>query len=144
MNRELFRITVDLDVSLCGENKTSRKHFGTKTKRKNAAKKACKDGWLASGRPKVSPEDYPVRVDIITRRATLMDDSNIIGALKWSIDSLFSKEGQRVGNKTFYVPGLVTPDDSIKYLRMGTVEQEIDKRFKEKPQIVFVVMTTKP
>lgn len=144
MSKELFRIVVDLDVALCGENQTSRRHFGTKTRRKNAAKKACKDGWIAAGRPKVDPKDFPVRVDIITRRAIAMDDANVIGAVKSAIDSLFAREGTKVGQKTYYVPGLVTPDDSIKYLRMGTVEQEVDKKYKEKPQLVFVIMTTKP
>lgn len=118
----MIRITVHIDPNRTALNQ--RLHWRERHRRNKCAKETARLAWLAAGGPRVIGQ---VRVSVIVRRARALDPDNIIGALKPSFDGIF-REG-------------VTPDDSARWIQLGEVTQEIDRRWRGREEVEFLIET---
>ena len=78
------------------------------------AKREAHLGWLLAGSPRYSGR---VRVSVVRHGSRLVDPFNLLDGLKAVVDGLFTARGC----------GIV-PDDSPRYLELGTVTQAKCKR----------------
>jgi len=62
---------------------------------------------------------------MIVRRGRMIDQDNAIGGSKPLRDGIFND-------------GL-TPDDSPKWVKLGGVEFEVGKQWKDRPEVIFIV-----
>ena len=72
----------------------------------------------------------PVRIDFLVRRGRALDADNIVSGAKVAIDTICNRTKNGYG---------FTPDDSAKWVRLGSVEQEIGKEWKGREQLVLTV-----
>jgi hypothetical protein len=114
-------ITVPIDAGEASPNRRGRLRQWIRIKK--AHKTAAQWAWVAAGRPRAGA--YPVTVSATIRRGRVLDDDNAKASLKAALDGLFKQA--------------VTPDDSVKYVRLGTVTQETGKAFGVKPEVEFVI-----
>lgn len=113
-------IRVRFDINRVSPNQ--RLHHMTRARLNRMAREAGRLAWAQAGRPTSSA---PVTVDLILRRARAIDQANAWAAAKGAIDGVFVEA--------------LTPDDSPKYVRLGTVTQETGKAWKGREECVFVV-----
>lgn len=78
--------------------------------------------WVAAGRPRAQSR---VRVDITIRRGRALDDDNALAALKPVLDGVFN--------------AALTPNDSLKWVTLGTITQRIDPKWKGREEVQFDV-----
>lgn len=71
-----------------------------------------------------------VRVSVITRRGRLMDTCNVVGGLKPLLDGIFVKA--------------MTPDDSPRWLELGSVRQITGKQWRDMPEVELVIESVTP
>lgn len=137
-------IRIDYDIALCSQNKLEFKHWATQSKIKKESANAALIGYQRGKKISVGQIDYPLIVDAIVYRKTRMDRHNISGALKWTLDILFARRPVKVGDKiSFYQPGILTPDDSDKYLIQRSVSQVNDSKYKNKEYLELFVYSSK-
>lgn len=78
--------------------------------------------WVAAGRPRAQSR---VRVDITIRRARALDDDNLVSATKNLRDGVFN--------------AALTPNDSPRWVTIGTITQDIGPQFKGREEVQFDV-----
>lgn len=117
---EVCTLIIPLDANEMNPNRRRklRDWIRTKTAHKNAARIV----WREAGKP-VSAS--PVVVSVTIRRGRLLDEDNARASLKAVFDGLFKQA--------------ITPDDSPQWVKLGTLTQEVGKRWKLKPEIEIVV-----
>lgn len=118
---ELCRLIVPVDVNQMNPNRRGKLRDWIRTK--TAHKKAAWGVWVQAGKPKAQT---PVIVSVIVRRGKQLDEDNARASLKAVFDGLFKKA--------------ITPDDSPAWVKLGTLTQEIDKRWKYAAEVEIVVM----
>lgn len=117
---ELCRLIVPVDVN--EQNPNRRRKLRDWIRAKTAHKKAAWAVWVKAGKPKAQSA---VTVSVVVRRGHMLDEDNARASLKAVFDGLFKKA--------------ITPDDSPQWVRLGTLTQEIDKRWKYAPEVEIVV-----
>lgn len=123
MSEELARITVPWDVAKTADNRTRRGgHWSQRHRVMKQARELARWCWLQADSPKAAGK---VRVSLIVRRGRVMDTCNIVGGAKPLLDGLFTNA--------------IVPDDSPKWLELGSVRQESGAVWKGKECVVFVV-----
>lgn len=125
-------IIIPFDCQRTSQNSFS--HHGSRFSQSSANKqahRAARAAWLAAGQPRWTCK---VRLDIIVRRARAMDEVNIPGACKALIDGIFRERNHR-GE---WIDGAL-PDDSAKWLKLGSYGQEIDKKYRHNEFVVFTI-----
>lgn len=124
--RQALRITVPFDPMLTSANRDRVNSIrgGFRKARLHAdARATARAAWLAAGSPTMAGK---VRVSFVVRRGHSVDLANALGGLKPALDGLFTNA--------------ITPDDSPRYLaELGGVQLEIDRRFKGREEVEFVV-----
>jgi hypothetical protein len=123
MTGEICRLIIPVDAN--EQNPNKRRKLRDWIRAKMAHKHAAHVVWIAAGKP-VSTS--PVTVSVTIRRGRLLDEDNARASLKAVFDSLFKKA--------------ITPDDSPKWVKLGSLTQEVGSRWKAKPQIEIVVQET--
>ena len=120
---EVCRLIIPVDANEMNPNKRRRLRdwISAKTRHKDTARAV----WLMAGRPVTAS---PVTVSVTIRRGRLLDEDNARASLKAVFDGLFKNA--------------ITPDDSPQWVKLGTLTQEIAKRWKMKPEIEIVVEET--
>jgi len=120
---QVCKLILPLDANEMNPNKRRRLRdwISTKTRHKNTAYAT----WLVADRPRSAS---PVTVNVTIRRGRLLDEDNARASLKAVFDGLFK--------------GGITPDDSPQWVKLGTLTQEVGKRWKLKPEIEIVVEET--
>lgn len=120
-----IRITVPFDPSLFSLNE--RLHWRARYQRNKPLKELTRACWLAAGAPRATGR---VRVSMIIRRGREIDDDNAITGTKVARDALFNDA--------------ITPDDSRKWVRLGEVDQQAGKAWKERPEVEFIIEELSP
>jgi hypothetical protein len=115
-----WTITVPVDVGLTSPN--LRRYWLIEARAKKAARTTAAWAWIAAGRPRAHGQ---VLVSVVVRRARAMDEGNVWAALKPVIDGLFVNA--------------LTPDDSPRWVKLGTLTQEISLRYRGREECVFRV-----
>lgn len=119
-------IRVPWDVQRTSPNQ--RKHWRAWARIKKDAQEAARYGWMLAGRPVFTER---VRVSIIVRRARVIDQDNAWAACKPLVDQIFNAK-RNAGEGAL-------PDDSQKWLELGSVTLQTGKAWKLRPEVVFVV-----
>ena len=127
----VIRIIVAHDPARTSPNQ--RLHWAERHRRNDAARAAARAGWLQAGCPVATGL---VRISFIVRRARKLDADNALAGCKPIIDALF---GQRRRARQPALPGLVTPDDSPRWLTLGEVRQETGARWRRRPEVEVVI-----
>ena len=117
---EICRLIIPVDAN--DQNPNKRRKLRDWIRAKMAHKNAAHIVWCEAGKP-VSLS--PVTVSVTIRRGRLLDEDNARASLKACFDGLFKNA--------------ITPDDSPKWVKLGTLTQEIAARWKLKPEIEIVV-----
>lgn len=117
-----FTITVPWDPHRTSDNEIRRVHWSERHKRYEIAKTLARAVWALADWPRSAGK---VRASFVIRRGRQMDPANVIGGLKPVIDGLFVRG--------------ITPDDSAKYLEIGSVRVESGKQWRDRPEIVVTV-----
>lgn len=117
---ELCRIIIPVDVNEANPNRIKKLRDRMRIKRLH--QDAARWCWVKAGKPM---SDGKVKVSVIIRRARKLDPDNAIASLKHVIDGLFKDA--------------VTKDDSDKFIELGLVSQETDAKYKNSPEVEFVV-----
>lgn len=128
-------ITVKWDAAATSQNKLRGMGTWQMVAAIREAREAGFRGWIDSGKPVWREQ---VAVDIIVRKAREMDEANLCGACKAAMDGVFV--GRQYGR--IFLPAAL-PDDSPKWLKLGTVRQEVDKRWLGNEEILFIVRPTR-
>jgi hypothetical protein len=117
---EICRLIIPVDANEMNPNRRRRLRdwISTKTRHRNAAYAT----WLVADRPRSAS---PVTVSVTIRRGRRLDEDNARASLKAVFDGLFKHA--------------ITPDDSPRWVKLGTLTQEIAARWKLKPEIEIVV-----
>lgn len=121
--RELCRIVVEADPNLCSPNR--RRKVRTYIQHSTAHKQLAQVAWRKAKRP-VAPGPFPITVNVIVRRGNRMDEFNAWAGMKHVIDGLFVKA--------------ITPDDSAKYVRQGSITIEVGPQWKKFPHVEVIVL----
>lgn len=119
---EICRLTIPIDPNTLSVNASKKRKLRENLSLKRRVFESCRYAWIEAGRPTATGR---VILHLIVRRGREMDTPNIWGGMKVPIDALFV--------------GAITPDDRPKYLELGHIEQQIDKKFAVKPEVVFIV-----
>lgn len=119
-NDNALRIVVRFDPSRLSLNQ--RLHWATRKRRNDAAKAAALFAWAHAGCPVA---DGPVVVSAIVRRGRTIDNDNAITGLKPALDALFK--------------GAITPDDSTRWVRIGSVTQKTGARWRGAEEVEFII-----
>jgi len=120
-------LTIHFDVGRTSANATRRLNRWEVSRRAKVSKLAALQALADAGFPE---HDGPVRLDYLARRAHAVDDDGIVSGAKWMRDTLCNRAKNGVG---------IVPDDSPKWVTLGTVTQEIDKQWKGREQLVLTV-----
>ena len=120
---EVCRLIIPVDANEMNPNKRRRLRDWIRAKTEH--KRAAEWAWAAASFPIAT---RPVTVSVTIRRGRTLDEDNARASLKAVFDGLF-KNG-------------ITPDDSPKWVKLGTLTQEVGKRWKLKPEIEIVVEET--
>lgn len=119
-SEESWTITVFVDPGLTSPN--LRLHWRSRADRNRKAREAARWAWITTGQPRAKG---PVLVSVTVRRARAMDEGNVWAALKPTLDGL--------------LVDAITPDDSPRWVRLGTLTQEIQGRYRGREECVFHV-----
>lgn len=117
-----FRAVITVPFDCARTSLNQRLHWRERANRNRAAKEAARLAWHTAGCPRAPGK---VQVGITVRRGRGLDPDNALSGCKPVIDSLFKQA--------------ITPDDSRRWVSFRPVEQEIGKRWREAPEIVFEV-----
>jgi hypothetical protein len=117
---QVCKLVLPLDANEMNPNKRRRLRDWINAKVRHAF--TARTVWREAGKP-VSAS--PVTVNVTIRRGRLLDEDNARASLKAVFDGLFKKA--------------ITPDDSPQWVKLGTLTQEINKRWKLKPEIEIIV-----
>jgi len=118
-------LVVHCDVARTSPNERANKW--EMTHRRGVMRLAALQALAAAGYPEST---VPVRLDILARRATAMDDDNIVAGSKVARDILTNRAKNGKG---------IVPDDTRKWVRLGKVEQEIAPCWKGREQLCLTV-----
>lgn len=127
----VIRIVVKCDPARTSPNQ--RLHWAERHRRNDAARAAARAGWMQAGCPVATGR---VRVSFIVRRGRKLDADNALAGCKPIIDALFGMR-RRPGRPTN--PGLVTTDDSPRWLELGEVRQETGARWRHRAEVEVVI-----
>lgn len=129
-------IEVPWDPILTADNELRRLHWSGRAERMKAARTRAYQAWRDAGEPRFEGK---VRLSFIIRRARSADTSNLLGGLKPVLDGLCVGLEWRVKNQVVRrEPGML-PDDSPKYLEIGSVRQETGSQWKGREMILVTV-----
>lgn len=117
----LCRLVVPFDIVQVSPNK--RLHWARRAELTKLAHRACAAAWIAYQRPVAPPGGVNVRFTLLRSRA--MDEDNAVACLKAIIDGLFH--------------GLITVDDSPKYVHIIVVDQRPHKSHRADPTTIVEV-----
>lgn len=121
---EICRLVVPLDVNEMNPNRRGKLRAWIKAK--TLHKKTARLVWIAAGKPATAA---PVTVSVVIRRQRRLDEDNARASLKAIFDGLFKQA--------------ITPDDSPKWVRLGSLTQEVGVRWKLRPEVEIVVTEVK-
>lgn len=127
MNMEICRLTIPIDVNT--QNPNRRGKLRSWLQAKAAHKEAAHTMWLLAGKPKASS---PVIVSVIIRRYRVLDEDNAWASCKAIFDALFNRNRHLYG---------ITPDDSAKWVTLGTMTQETGGCWYCRPEVEVIVST---
>jgi hypothetical protein len=122
---EVCRLIIPVDVNEQNPNRRGKLRNWIRAKMEH--KKAAYYVWVKAGKPKARSL---VTVSVIVRRGHMLDEDNARASLKAVFDGLFKKA--------------ITPDDSPEWVRLGTLTQEINKRWKYAPEVEIIVRQGPP
>ena len=120
---EICRLIIPVDAN--DQNPNRRGKLRAWIRAKTAHKRAAEWIWVQAGRPVALS---PVTVSVTIRRGRTLDEDNARASLKAIFDALFKRA--------------ITPDDSPKWVKLGTLTQEVGKRWKQKPEVEIIVTKT--
>lgn len=119
---EVCRLVIPVDVNEMNPNRRGklRAWIRAKTRHKDTARLA----WIAAGKPAAETQ---VTVSVIIRRQRQLDEDNARASLKAIFDGLFKQA--------------ITPDDSPKWVKLGSLTQQTGDRWKLKPEVEIIVLS---
>lgn len=128
-----LRIVVPIDVQETAQNQ--RRHWRGEHKAKQKARRAGYFAWKDAGEVKIT---VPVRVSLIVRRRRVLDILNIPGASKAILDGVLVGLTLGTGSTRTLLPSLL-PDDSARWVHLGSVEQYTGKQWADCPELELVI-----
>ncbi len=131
----MIEIVVYVDCNELSPNKRLHRYAMNRIKRKQ--RNAAHNAWLEAGRPQLG---VPVVVDLLITRRRRMDEGNVWGGLKTVIDQLFNAKRHiktKVIGWTWIDACGVTPDDSARWFRQGTITWRIGRDYI--PSVRFLI-----
>lgn len=129
-----IRITVPGDNAMLSPNRRSSLNRYERARLVKMVKLRAIAAWFAAGRP-VCPGPFPARVAVTIRRGRVLDDDGAVGSIKALRDGLFGA----IARKGMARPGLITPDDSLRYVRFEMPVQETGKNWIGREEVEFIV-----
>ncbi len=120
-----IEITIQGDV-VKALSLNQRVHYMVRHKRNQDYKARAWLAWAAAGRPRAQGK---VRLDFIVRRGRSVDSDNAISSMKSILDGLTDQPGR---------PALL-PDDSARWVELGTVVFETGARWRGQEEVVVRV-----
>lgn len=117
---EICRLIIPVDANT--QNPNRRRQLRAWIRAKTAHKRAAWAVWAQSGKPRASG---PVVVSVVIRRGRILDEDNARASLKAIFDALFKHA--------------ITPDDSAKWVKLGSLTQETGGRWQCMPEVEIIV-----
>ena len=118
--KELCRLIVPVDINDANPNRL--RNLRQRMRVTKLHRDTARLSWLRAGKPVATGR---VEIDLIVRRGRRLDQSNVWSAMKHILDGIFNRA--------------LTPNDSEKWLRLGGIEQQIERRYTYMPEVEIVV-----
>lgn len=131
-----WTLTIPFDIALTSPN--ARLSWKARWRRNDIARTIAEGVWVEAGKPRASGK---VMIGITIRKARKMDGDNVVSSAKPLLDALFARRRIQIpGKPAYYEPGLMTIDDSDKYVQIGTIQQVIGPQFKANESVTFTIV----
>ena len=134
----MIEIRVQWDAARTGENALPKSHWAPRARIMREAREAGFRGWLDAGKPVVRER---VLVSARICRAYRLDSLNAWGCLKPVIDGALVGRYLAPGKDHIFLPSML-PDDSDKWVKLGSVDQLIDQRYAGAEEVILFVERT--
>lgn len=109
--------------------------------RAEKANRLGRAAWTDAGRPR---SDRQVRISVVVRRAAPVDELNIPVGCKHFLDGFCRSKVKVKGWSEYGTRRSLIPDDSWKWARWGSFDQEIRPEFKGREEIEFIIEPVEP